>query len=61
MEYLLMYKDMKVLRFDTETYEIGLLNQDYMPVCIKRQNENYAPFGRDRVRARSEKTDKILV
>lgn len=37
-----MYKDMKVLRFDTETYEVELLNQDYMPVCIRHQNEIYS-------------------
>lgn len=42
MAYLLMYKDIQVLRFNTETREIGLLNQAYLPVCIRRQNADYS-------------------
>lgn len=42
MEYLLMYKSIKVMRFNVETHEIGLLNKDYIPLCIRRQNEDYS-------------------
>ena len=41
MEYLLMYKDIKVFRFDIKTYEIELLNKDYIPICIRRKDGRY--------------------
>lgn len=37
-----MYKNIKVMSFNVETHEIGLLNKDYMPLCIRRQNEDYS-------------------
>lgn len=37
-----MYKNIKVMRFNVETHETGLLNKDYIPLCIRRQNEDYS-------------------
>lgn len=42
MEYLLMYKDIAVLGFDTETQEATLLNADYIPLCIRLKNGDYS-------------------
>ena len=41
MEYLLMYKDIQVFRFDMKTREIELLNENYIPICIRRQDGRY--------------------
>ena len=41
MEYLLMYKDIQVFRFDMKTREIELLNGNYIPICIRRQDGRY--------------------
>ncbi len=42
MEYLLMYKDIKVFRFDVMTQEIELLNEEYIPISIRRQDGCYS-------------------
>jgi len=37
-----MYKDKKVFRFNVKTFEIELLDKEYVPVCIRRKDEAYS-------------------